>query len=427
MNGGFAQSTPFGALERSLAWRYIRAKREHGGASLISIISFLGIMLAVTALIVTMSVMNGFRAQLTNTLVGGQGHVFVNVTSLPQERALELAADIEKLDGIEIVSPLIEGQTFATGRRGSSGALVRGVRPEDLKIYPGLSARLPDLPYGEGKLGGKVIYIGVALAGQLGVVPGDMLDLVSPSGVQTPFGSTQFRSDTFRVGGYIQTGNIELDKAYIFMPLERAQAFFAQKGKYQYLDVRLTDYVKTDAARAQINKLTGNGYALQDWKDRNGPYLSALETESGVMRLIMLVLITITSLNIITGVVMLVKNKAGDIAILRTIGATRGAMMRVFIMIGGLLGLVGALIGLGLGLTIVLNIGVVEALLDWVSPSPYGVFPQEIYIFDRIPAKLDIWEALFTTGWAMVMSMLVTIWPAWLAAKTDPIEALRFE
>jgi len=254
-----------------------------------------------------------------------------------------------------------------------------------------------------------------------------MLDLVSPSGVQTPFGSTQFRSDTFRVGGYIQTGNIELDKAYIFMPLERAQAFFAQKGKYQYLDVRLTDYVKTDAARAQINKLTGNGYALQDWKDRNGPYLSALETESGVMRLIMLVLITITSLNIITGVVMLVKNKAGDIAILRTIGATRGAMMRVFIMIGGLLGLVGALIGLGLGLTIVLNIGVVEALLDWVSPSPYGVFPQEIYIFDRIPAKLDIWEALFTTGWAMVMSMLVTIWPAWLAAKTDPIEALRFE
>lgn len=427
MNQSFGQTKPFGALERSLAWRYIRAKREHGGASLISVISFLGIMLAVTALIVTMSVMNGFRAQLTNTLVGGQGHVFVNVNELSEDAALALAGEIEGLPDIAVVSPLIEGQTFATGRRGSSGALVRGVRPEDLRIYPGLTPPRPDLPYGEGKLGGSVIYMGIALANAVGVIPGDSVELVSPSGVKTPFGQTGFRSASFQVGGYIQTGNIELDKAYIFMPLERAQAFYGQKGQFQYLDVRLDNYIKTDQARARINDLTGNRYALQDWKDRNGAYLSALETESGVMRLIMLVLITITSLNIITGVVMLVKNKAGDIAILRTIGATRGSMMRVFIMIGGMLGLVGALIGLALGLTVVLNIGVVEAVLNWVSPSPYGVFPQEIYVFDRIPAKLDLWEAVGTTGWAMVMSMLVTIWPAWLAAKTDPIEALRFE
>lgn len=425
MSGGFSQTTPFGALERSLAWRYIRAKREHGGASLISIISFLGIMLAVTALIVTMSVMNGFRAQLTNTLIGGQGHVFVGVSQLDETEALGLAAKISELGGVEIVTPLTEAQTLATGRRGSSGALVRGVRPEDLKIYPGLTPPRPELPYGEGKLGGNIVYVGIALADTIGVIPGDTIELLSPKGIATITGNSGGRRKVYRVGGYIQSGNIELDKAYIFMPLQQAQAFFGERNRVQFLDVRLTNYQATEAARTKINTLTGNRYALQDWKDRNGAYLSALETESGVMRMIMLVLITITSLNIITGVVMLVKNKAGDIAILRTIGATRGSMMRVFIMIGGLLGLTGALIGLALGLTLVINIGAVQSFLDFVTGRE--IAPQEVYVFDRLPAKLDIWEALFTAGWAMVMSMLVTIWPAWLAARTDPIEALRFE
>lgn len=425
MSESFGQSKPFGAIERTLAWRYIRARREHGGASLISIISFLGIMLAVAALIVTMSIMNGFRAQLTNTLIGGQGHVFVGTSELTQEDALVLAEDIKGLQGIETVTPLMEAQSLAVGPRGSSGALVRGVRAQDLEIYPAIANLKADWVFGDGKLGGDVIFVGIALATKLGVVPGERIELLSPNGAATAFGSTGGRKKTYRVGGFIRTGNIELDQVYIFMPLEQAQAFFSQRGRYQFLDVRLTDYTAVESAEAKIRDLIGWQFFLDNWKKRNGAYLSALQTESAVMRLIMLILITITSLNIITGVVMLVKNKSGDIAILRTIGATRASMMRVFIMIGGMLGLVGALIGLALGLTIVLNIGAVQGFLDFVTGRE--IAPQSIYIFERLPARLNIWEAVATTGWAMLMSMLVTIWPAWLAAKTDPIEALRFE
>lgn len=425
MSEGFGQAAPFGMLERTLAWRYIRAKREHGGASLISIISFVGIMLAVTALIVIMSVMNGFRAQLTNSLIGGQGHVFVNVSDLPEEESLALAEQIKGLEGIITATPLIEAQSLAVGRIGSSGALVRGVRTEDLGIYPDIANQKTDWPYGEGKLGGDVIYVGIALAADLGVVPGETVELLSASGASTAFGSTGGRKKTYRVGGFIKTGNFELDRVYIFMPLEQTQAFFGSRGSYQFLDVRLTNYEATEAAKTRIRQAIGPQFFLSDWKQRNGAYLNALLTESSMMRLIMLVLITITSLNIITGVVMLVKNKSGDIAIMRTIGATRASMMRVFIMIGGLLGLTGALIGLGLGLLIVVNIGAVQSGLDFIAGRE--ILPQSIYVFERLPAKLNLWEVMGTTAWAMLMSVLVTIWPAWLAAKTDPIEALRFE
>ena len=174
MSDAVSQASPFGTLERTLAWRYIRAKREHGGASLISIISFFGIMLAVAALIVTMSVMNGFRGQLTQSLIGGQGHVFVSTGDLSEEEALAMAEELKTLDGVETVTPLMEAQTLATGRIGQSGALVRGVRPQDLEIYAPIANLKEDWVYGEGKLGGDVIFIGIALATQLGVVPGEL-------------------------------------------------------------------------------------------------------------------------------------------------------------------------------------------------------------------------------------------------------------
>ena len=422
-----SKSAPFGGVERALAWRYLRARRQHGGVSLISVISFFGIMLAVMALIVIMSVMAGFRSTLLNALLGGQGHVFVQVEGYPETNIDGLSEQILEIPGIMSASPIIEQQVLATSEAGRTGAVVRGVRAEDLDNLPyleGGSSQADAAGWGAGRNGGDVVLIGAFLAADLRIRPGDEITLIAPEGVSGPFGVTP-RSKTYTVGDTFTTGSVELDKLYVLMPMEQAQLFFNKKNQYQLVDVRLEDPMKSEAAMKQIAAATANQYFLQDWKQQRASYFNALNVERGMMRVIMLILITITALNIITGVVMLVKNKTRDIAILRTIGATRGAIMRIFIMIGAILGLTGALIGLGLGVLIVLNIDVVEAGLSFVMGRE--IFAADVYGLDGLPAELDWAEALFTTLWAMSMSVLVTLWPAWNAAKLDPVEALRFE
>lgn len=424
-----AKSAPFGEVERALAWRYLRAKRQNGGVSLISIISFFGIMLAVTALIVIMSVMAGFRSTLLNALLGGQGHVFVTVDGYPEDNVLDLTQQVLEVPGIKSASPIIEQQVLATSEYARTGAVVRGVRSEDLDNLPYLKAGRSTADaagFGEGRNGGDIVLIGAFLASDLGIRPGDQIKLIAPEGVSGPFGVTP-RSKSYTVGDVFTTGSVELDKLYVLMPMQQAQLFFNKRGEYQLLDVRLDDPMKADQAKRDITAKIGQQFYLQDWKQQRAGYLNALNVERGMMRMIMLILITITALNIVTGVVMLVKNKTGDIAILRTIGATRGAIMRTFIMIGAILGLTGALIGLILGITIVLNIGAVEALLNFLIPGQGEIFDAETYGLQGLPAELDWGEALFTTLWAMSMSVLVTIWPAWSAARLDPVEALRFE
>ncbi|WP_084396082.1 lipoprotein-releasing ABC transporter permease subunit [Henriciella aquimarina] len=422
-----AKSAPFGGVERALAWRYLRARRQHGGVSLISIISFFGIMLAVMALIVIMSVMAGFRSTLLNALLGGQGHVFVQVQGYPENDMDDLTSRIIELPGIKSASPIIEQQVLATSDYARTGAVVRGVRDEDLDTLPYLEggrSQADAAGFAQGKNGGDVVLIGAFLASDLRIRPGDEIRLIAPEGVSGPFGVTP-RSKTYTVGDTFTTGSVELDKLYVLMPMQQAQLFFNKKGEYQLLDVRLDDPMKSEQAMRHISEATGNQYALQDWKQQRASYFNALNVERGMMRVIMLILITITALNIITGVVMLVKNKTRDIAILRTIGATRGAIMRIFIMIGAILGLTGALIGLTLGVLIVFNIDAVESFLSLVLGRE--IFAADVYGLDGLPAELDWGEALFTTLWAMSMSILVTLWPAWNAAKLDPVEALRFE
>lgn len=422
-----AKSAPFGGVERALAWRYLRARRQHGGVSLISIISFFGIMLAVMALIVIMSVMAGFRSTLLNALLGGQGHVFVQVEDYPAGDVDDLVKRIIELPDIKSASPIIEQQVLATSDNARTGALVRGIRPQDMDKLPYLEggvAQAEAAGWGEGKNGGNVVMIGAFLASDLRIRPGDEITLIAPEGVSGPFGVTP-RSKTYTVGETFTTGSVELDKLYVLMPMQQAQLFFNKKGQYQLVDIRIDDPMRSEGAMRQINEATGGQYYLQDWKQQRASYFNALNVERGMMRVIMLILITITALNIITGVVMLVKNKTRDIAILRTIGATRGAIMRIFIMIGAILGLAGALIGLGLGVLIVLNIDAVEAALSFVMGRE--IFAADVYGLDGLPAELDWAEALFTTLWAMSMSILVTIWPAWNAARLDPVDALRFE
>ncbi|MEL6324484.1 MAG: ABC transporter permease [Pseudomonadota bacterium] len=416
---------PFGRFERTLAWRYLRARREHGGASLISIISFVGIALAVAALIVTMSIMGGFRTTLINALVGGEEHVAVYIGDrASQDEALDIADIIREIDGIRSVSPSLQAEVLVAANGAQTGARVRGVRPEDLATYPSLDTS-GFVGYGEGRFGGDTVLVGRFLANRLGLILGSRITIFGAAGAATPFGSTGGRKKEYRVGGLIDTGSVDLDSLYIFMPFEQAQLFFNEREQVQRLDVRLDDIYQSKEMMTEILRRLPLPASLDDWQQRNGSFLGALRTERGVMRLIMLILITITALNIITGVVMLVKNKTRDIAILRTIGTSRNAVLRIFVMIGATLGFAGALTGLALGVLIVVNIDSVEWFLNTVTGTE--IFPADIYRLDGLPAELDWREALFTTAWAVAMSVLVTLFPARAAARMDPVEALRFE
>lgn len=423
-----AGPAPFGQVERTLAWRYLRATRANGGVSVVSIVSFIGILLAVMALIVIMSVMSGFRATLLDAMLGGQGHVFVYTQDEPAETVDDLAIRIEALPEIEQAMPIVEQQVLATTDRRQSGAIVRGVRTEDLDNLPflqGGAKAAQEFGFGEGKNGGDVIMVGRFLAAELGLYPGDKLTLITPNGINGPFGNTGARRKVYTVGQFFQTGSVELDQLYIFMPIEQAQLFFGRKGLYDKIDLRVPEPMDTDPAEQAVQAAIEYKFPTQSWKVQREAYFGALNTERSMMMIIMLILIMITSLNIITGVVMLVKNKTRDIAILRTVGTSRGSVMRVFLMIGALLGLTGAFIGAVLGVIIVMNIDAVESAISFVIQRE--LFPPTVYGLDGLPAELNWFEVSFVTFWAMAMSMLVTIWPAWAAARLDPVEALRFE
>lgn len=422
------QAAPFGKVERTLAWRYLRAKREHGGASLTAVISFIGIALAVWALIAIMSIMAGFRATLLDALLGGQPHVYASVSDVPASDVDPVLDIIRGVDGIASAYPFLEEQVLAIHEGVSSGgALVKSISTDELQVLPFLEdggAAAIEAGFGQGRFGGDVILMGAFLASDLRLTAGDKVRLISQETTASPFGTTP-RSKTYTVGGLFKTGSVELDKAYIFMPLEQGQIFFNKRDRYEFLDIRLDDPEETQAAMARIRDAVPGFLFMFDWQSQRGAYLGALNLERSMMRLVMLVLITITALNIITGVVMLVKNKTRDIAILRTIGASRSSMMRVFVMIGGFLGIAGAVTGTVLGVLTVTYISEIEAFLGWVRGAP--LFPPDVYGLEGLPARLDWAEVIFTFLWSTSMSVLVTLWPAWRAAQLDPVEALRFE
>lgn len=422
-----SQSAPFGPMERALAWRYVRARREHGGLSITAILSFAGIALAVFALIAIMSIMAGFRATLLDALLGGQPHIYAVTIDRPTAEVDPLIDRIEAVPGVTRVTPYLEDQVLVSNDGiAATGGLVKSITREELTssdFLPDQGAGAIAAGFGEGRNGGDVILLGSFLASDLRVRPGDKVKLISPETNATPFGGTP-RSKTYTVGDVFKTGSVELDKVYILMPLEQGQIFFQHRDRYEFLDIRLDDAMATEAATQRINEALGGALFLFDWKSQRAQYFNALNVERNMMRIIMFVLIMITALNIITGVLMLVKNKTRDIAILRTIGASRGAMMRVFIMIGAALGLIGALTGLTLGVLFVINIPNIEAGLAMLGVT---IFDPETYGLEGVPYRLSLFEVIGSTVWAVLVSVLVTLWPAWRGASIDPVEALRYE
>ena len=420
-------AAPFGRLERTLAWRYLRARREHGGASLIAVISFVGIFFAVAALIITMSIMSGFRATLLDALLGGEPHISAAVDGYPQEDAEDFAVRIREVPGVVSVSPYIEQFVLLSANGARTGGVVRAIPPDDLASMPilrdgGAAARAAG--FGEGRNGGNVIMIGQYLAANLGLLPGDSVEVVTSQMRSGPVGQTPI-SKAYIVGDIFRTGSAQLDNVYLFMPMEQAQLLFQSRGRYQRLDIRVDDPDTTEAAMRRISEATGYSLLLQDWQMKNRTYLGALRTERVMVRLLVTIIMMIATLNIIVGVVMLVKNKTRDVAILRTIGLSRGGVMRVFLMVGTVLGSLGAALGMAVGILFILNIGPIESLINMVIDGE--VFPAEQYGLDHLPAVLDWGEVISTGAYALLMSMFVSLIPATWASSQDPVKALRFE
>jgi lipoprotein-releasing system permease protein len=420
-------AAPFSAWERAVAWRYLRARRKNGGVAVISIISFVGVMLAVFALITVMSVMNGFRAELLGRILGFNGHLYVQAPMLNGPNRDLAIREIKAVPGVIQATPMVEAQAMAIGPSQIGGAIVRGVAPADLrgmKIIAGNIKQGSINGFGEGEYGGDKVLIGERMARNLGVGPGDPITLISPSGPATAFG-TSTREKDYTVGGVFSVGMSQFDEAFVYMPLSQAQLFFGRDTAIDYVEIKVANPDDAAKLKPAVEAAGGPGSFVQDWMDKNQSFFTALQVERKVMRLILMFIVAIAAMNIISGLIMLVKNKGRDIAILRTMGAGQGAILRIFFMSGATIGLAGTAAGLALGVAFCANITAIQAFVEWLTGT--AVFSADIYFLAHIPAKIDWSEVGLVVGWSTLMSVVATLPPAWRASRLDPVEALRYE
>jgi lipoprotein-releasing system permease protein len=414
---------PFARFEWMLAGRYLRARRRETFISVIASFSFLGIMLGVATLIVVMAVMNGFRAQHIDKILGLNGHVILQAMDTKLTDYSDVAARIAKVPGVVSALPLVEGQALATGASSSNGVLVRGIRDEDLPQVRGIAhnVRLGTLDkFAES--GG--VAIGTRLATTLGLTIGSNLTLVSPRGNVTPMGVTP-RIKSYPVVAIFEIGMSEYDSTFVFMPFAEAQTYFNLDEQASAIEIYLANADDVGMLRPAIEAAANREVLLTDWHQRNTTFFSALEVERNVMFMILTLIVLVAALNIISGLTMLVKDKGHDIAILRTMGASRGAIMRVFFITGAAIGTVGTLAGLLLGVIICLN---VESIRQFISAlTRTDVFSPELYFLSQLPADMNLGETVTVIIMALSLSYLATLWPAWRAARLDPVEALRYE
>ena len=418
---------PFSLWERQLAGRYLRTKRQNGGVALISGISFVGITLAVAVLIIVMSVMNGFRTELLSRILGFNGHLYVGGELLTRPDRDQAIARLRAIPGVAQVIPMVEAQVMVVGQGQISGAVVRGVTPQDLKSIKIITSNIKGgsiKGFGQGEFGGDEILIGDRLAANMGVGPGDPITLISPTGGATAFGATP-RRKTYTVGAVFSIGMSEYDQAFLYMPLSQSQLFFGRDNGVDVIEVKLADVDQLPEIKPQVARAAGTFALVTDWRDRNQSFFNALQVERNVMRLILMLIVAIAAMNIISGLVMLVKNKGRDIAILRTMGAGQGAILRIFFMAGASIGAAGTLAGLLVGVLFCTFIAEIQQFVEWVTGAT--VFSADVYFLAHIPAKIDWSEVVTVTFWALLMSVLATLPPAWRASRLDPVEGLRYE
>ncbi len=422
--GKAASARAFSGFERMVAWRYLRARRKEAFISVIAGFSFIGIMLGVATLIIVMAVMNGFRTELVSRILGINGHMVVQAVDQPLSDYAGLAERFAAVPGVTMALPLVEGQTLASGREGAgTGALVRGIRPDDLTKLTVVSSniRQGDMV---GFATGQGVLVGSRMAAQLGLSAGDTITLVSPEGDITPLGVNP-RVKSYPVSAIFEIGMSEYDASIIYMPLEEAQLYFNVEGIVQSIELFIADPDAVDELRPQIEEAAGRQIFLTDWRQRNQTFFSALQVERNVMFMILTLIVLVAALNIISGLIMLVKDKASDIAILRTMGATSGAIMRIFFMTGAAIGTAGTLAGVFLGVIVCLNIESIRQFFSWVSGTV--LFDPELYFLSQLPADMNMSETISVVVMALSLSFMATIFPAWRASRLDPVQALRYE
>jgi lipoprotein-releasing system permease protein len=417
-------SRPFSAFERLVAWRYLRARRKEAFISVIAGFSFVGIMLGVATLIIVMAVMNGFRTELISRILGINGHMIVQPVDGPFNDYAALTDKFAAVPGIKMALPLVEGQTLASGQAGAgTGALVRGIRPEDLTKLKTVSDNIKS---GDivGFASGQGVLVGSGMATQLGLQPGDTITLISPEGDVTPMGINP-RVKSYTVSGIFEIGMSEYDAAIIYMPLEEAQLYFNAEGLVQSIELFANNPDDIDNLRPKVEAAAGRQIAITDWRQRNQTFFSALQVERNVMFMILTLIVLVAALNIISGLIMLVKDKGSDIAILRTMGATSGSIMRIFFMTGAAIGIVGTIAGVLLGVIVCINIESIRQFFSWVTGTV--LFNPQLYFLSQLPAEMSFGETASVVIMALTLSFLATIFPAWRASRLDPVQALRYE
>lgn len=419
---------PFSAWEFELALRYLRARRKEGGIALIAIISYVAIALAVMALIVVMSIMAGFRSELLDRMLSFNGHMYVQGQVLNDPDREAAVARISAVPGVVSVTPLTESQSIVRAGGQTTGALVRGIRPSDLGSMAYVNDSLtPEArrSFGQGAWGGDNVLIGKALAEGLGLRIGDPITLYSPTGADSAFGNLGGLEKTYRIGGLFTSGTADFDRLFIFMPLEQAQLFFGKEGVWDVIEMKVEEPDRVGELIQPVREAAGPSAIVSDWRDRLAAFWGALKVERVAMGIILGLVVAIAALNIISGIVMLVKNKTRDIAILRTVGASQSSMLRIFFIAGATIGIAGTFTGLVLGLVFCLNIGPIQHFLEWLLQVQ--LFDADVYMLDSIPAEVDAMDVVWVTLWSVFMSCVASLLPSWRAAKMDPVEALRYE
>ncbi|WFE87377.1 lipoprotein-releasing ABC transporter permease subunit [Roseibium porphyridii] len=414
---------PFSPFEWMIAGRYLRSRRRETFISVIAGFSFAGIMLGVATLIIVMAVMNGFRTELLGKILGINGHMLVQPIDLPLTDYDAVASRLEGVPEVVSAIPFTEGQALVSGPAGNFGALVRGIYESDLRRVPLIantvrSGTLDGFDEGEG------VAIGSRMAQQLGITVGDNVTIISPRGSVTPMGVTP-RVKAYPVSAIFEIGMSEYDATFLFMPLNEAQAYFNMDTKATGIEIYVLDPDRVGTMKAAIEEAADRPTFVTDWRQRNITFFSALEVERNVMFIILTLIVLVAALNIISGMIMLVKDKGKDIAILRTMGASRGAIMRIFLITGASIGCVGTLAGFVLGLVVCLNIESIRQFVSWLTTTE--LFSPELYFLSKLPAEIDSGETTTVLLMALLLSLLATVYPAWRAARLDPVEALRYE